>query len=100
MNISETRPGYIGIGGVKRRNRTTAVIVRGTSKVRIARIPVIILASNIRLRVTARVDRSVEIFLVLSVYIWVAPIVQKPMITTIITGNERAIRNTGGSPES
>ena len=95
MNISETKPGYIGIGGVKRRNRTTAVIVRGTSKVRIARIPVIILASNIRLLLTAKVDKSAEIFLVLSKYIWVEPIAQMPNMTIVRAGIPATIKKAG-----
>ncbi|GAF92358.1 unnamed protein product, partial [marine sediment metagenome] len=99
MDISKTIPGNIGKGiwRVKRRNKTTAAIVKGTSKVRIAKIPVIILASIIRFLLTAKVDKSAEIFLVLSKYIWVAPIAQMPNMTIVTAGTPSPIENTGGT---
>jgi hypothetical protein len=82
---------------VKKRIKIPAAIVKGTNKVRIARIPAIILASNIRFLLTAKVDKSAEIFLVLSKYIWVAPIAQMPNMTIVTAGTPSPIENTGGS---
>jgi hypothetical protein len=96
MDISRTIPGYNGIGGVRVRNKNVAMIVRGTSKIRIAKTPVIILASNIRLLLTARVDNNAEIFLVLSMYIWVAPIAQKTSTAIVAAGIPSHIENSGG----
>jgi len=79
-----------------KRIKITAVIIKGTNKVRIARIPVIILASNIRFLLIARVERSAEIFLVLSKYIWVEPIAQMPNMTIVMAGIPRTIEKAGG----
>jgi len=98
MDISKTIPGNIGkvISKVKKRIKITAAIVKGTNKVRIARIPAIILASNIRFLLTAKVDKSAEIFLDLSKYIWVAPIAQMPNMTIVTAGTPSHIENNGG----
>ena len=71
--------------------------VKGTSNVRIARIPVKILAASIWPRVTGSADKNAEILLVLSVYIWVTPIPQRPTMITIRTdGIPSPMENTGG----
>lgn len=97
-DISKTIPPNMGKGMCKvyKRTKIAAAIVKGTSKIRMAKMPVIILASNIRFLLTARVDSRAEIFLVLSKYIWVAPMPQMPNMTIVRAGIPKPTENTGG----
>jgi hypothetical protein len=63
-------------------------------------VPVIILASNIRLLLTDRVDKKADVFLVLSVYICDAPMPQRPIMISITSGTPKPVDTMGGTLES
>ena len=94
VDISKTMPAYIGIGGPNERSIITMVKIRGTNNVKIVKMPVIILASNIWVLVTGRVETKAEIRRVRSIYIWLTPIAQKPSMMMIANGMTGAMRSS------